>query len=115
MESLLTKLQQQTEELLVDVTFEQENMAIHSGNYDAARIDAAKCFDLSDVLPPFLMPNDPFRLEPFDDNKQMINAELLKMMDDNHRETRDKYLESVDKIAYEIRDLILSNCELLKE
>lgn len=114
-ESLLTKLQQQTEAILVDVTFEQESMAIHSGNYDATKIDAAKCFDLCDVLPSFLMPIDPLRSEPFHDNKQMINAELLKMMDDDHRETRDKYLESVDKIAYEIRDLILSNCELLKD
>ena len=114
-DSFLTKLQQDTEELLVDVTFEQESMAIHSGNYDAAKIDAAKCFHLSEVLPPFLMPNDPLRSEPFDDNKLMINRELLRMMDGDYRKECEKHLESVDKIAYEIRDLILSNCELLKE
>jgi len=113
--SFLSQLQQNTEDLLIDVTFEQEDMAIHSGHCDADKIEAARCFTLSQVLPSFLMPDDPLRSEPFQENTQMINEELLRMMDDEYRRNREKHLESVDKIAYEIRDLILSNCELLKE
>jgi len=112
--SFLSALQHETEQDLIDVTFEQENMAIHSGIYDAAKIEAAKCFYLSEVLPSFLMPNDPFRDEPFPENAQRINAELLRMMDSGHRREREEHLEAVDKSAYEIRDLILSNC-LLKQ